>query len=134
VDGIKMLKRLAERDVRRSAATGDENALVEEALRILYQRKAFREESGMDEEHYPEGKPPPPLGPPHRPNGPAGPRGRGGPGERTGRGERGGPGERGVPGERGGPGKRGRSERRAEPDGRDDGGRLEGRNGPKDPS
>ena len=34
--------------------------LAEEALRILYQRKAFREETGTDEEHYPQRKPPPP--------------------------------------------------------------------------
>lgn len=69
VDGIRMLKRLSQRDVRRSASTGDQDALAEEALRILYQRKAFREETGMDEEHYPEGKPRPPHppGPPHRP-------------------------------------------------------------------
>ena len=70
VEGIRMLKRLAERDVRRAAATGEEAALAEEALRILYQRKAFREETGMDEEHYPEGRPPPPPPPPrgaHRP-------------------------------------------------------------------
>lgn len=68
VEGIRMLKRLAERDVRRAAATADEAALAEEALRILYQRKAFREETGMDEEHYPQGKPPPPPPPP--PHGP----------------------------------------------------------------
>ena len=49
VEGIRMLKRLAERDVRRSAASDEEAAMVEEALRILYQRKAFREETGMDE-------------------------------------------------------------------------------------
>ena len=67
VEGIRMLKRLAERDVRRAAATGEETALAEEALRILYQRKAFREETGMDEEHYPEGRPPPPPPPPHGP-------------------------------------------------------------------
>jgi DNA-binding transcriptional MerR regulator len=67
VEGIRMLKRLAERDIRR--ATGDEAALAEEALRILYQRKAFREETGMDEEHYPQGGPPPPPhgGPPSPP-------------------------------------------------------------------
>ena len=71
VEGIRMLKRLAERDIRR--ATGDEAALAEEALRILYQRKAFREETGMDEEHYPQGGPPPsphggpPPPPPPRP-------------------------------------------------------------------
>lgn len=65
VEGIRMLKRLAERDVRRAA--GAEDALAEEALRILYQRKAFREETGTDEEHYPHRKPPPPPpGPPHR--------------------------------------------------------------------
>jgi DNA-binding transcriptional MerR regulator len=79
VEGIRMLKRLAERDVRRSAATGEESALVEEALRILYQRKAFREEAGMDEEHYPEGRPPPPL---HPDGPPAGPHARRGPGPR----------------------------------------------------
>src|SRR5437773_12207980 len=70
VEGIRMLKRIAERDVRRAAAAGDQAALAEEALRILYQRKAFREETGMDEEHYPEGRPPPPPPPPpraHRP-------------------------------------------------------------------
>jgi DNA-binding transcriptional MerR regulator len=72
VDGVRVLKRLAERDIRRSSSTGDETALTEEALRLLYQRKAFREETGMDEEHYPEGKPPPPPPPPHRgpPHGP----------------------------------------------------------------
>jgi hypothetical protein len=63
-----MLKRMAERDVRRSAASGEEAALAEEALRILYQRKAFREETGTDEEHYPERKPPPPPPPPHGPH------------------------------------------------------------------
>ena len=78
VEGIRMLKRLAERDVRRAAATGDEAALAEEALRILYQRKAFREETGMDEEHYPEGRPPPPAPPPHGPP-PHGPGARGKP-------------------------------------------------------
>ena len=78
VEGIRMLKRLAERDVRRAAATGEETALAEEALRILYQRKAFREETGMDEEHYPEGRPPPPPPPPHGPP-PHGPGARGKP-------------------------------------------------------
>jgi DNA-binding transcriptional MerR regulator len=69
VEGIRMLKRLAERDVRHAAVTGQEDALAEEALRILYQRKAFREETGTDEEHYPGRKPPPPP-PPHPPHGP----------------------------------------------------------------
>ena len=72
-----MLKRLAERDVRRAAASGDEAALAEEALRILYQRKAFGEETGTDEEHYPQRKPPPPPRPHH--GGPRGPKGRGRP-------------------------------------------------------
>jgi DNA-binding transcriptional MerR regulator len=69
IDGIRMLKRLAERDIRHSSGAGDVTALTEQALRILYQRKAFREEAGMDEEHYPEGKPPPPPhgGPPPGP-------------------------------------------------------------------
>ena len=64
VEGIRMLKRMAERDIRRTAATGDESALAEEALRILYQRKAFREETGMEDEQYPHGKPPPAPQPP----------------------------------------------------------------------
>jgi DNA-binding transcriptional MerR regulator len=85
VEGIRVLKRLAERDIRRGAATGDEPALAEEALRILYQRKAFREETGVDEEHYPDGKPPLPPRPPHdrrgepTPGGPKGARGGHGP-------------------------------------------------------
>jgi DNA-binding transcriptional MerR regulator len=78
VEGIRMLKRLAERDIRRAAATGEEAALAEEALRILYQRKAFREETGMDEEHYPEGRSSPPPPPPHGPP-PHGPGARGKP-------------------------------------------------------
>ncbi len=80
VEGIRMLKRLAERDIRRATATGEEAALAEEALRILYQRKAFREETGMDEEHYPEGRPPPPPPPPRGPHQPShGPGARGKP-------------------------------------------------------
>jgi DNA-binding transcriptional MerR regulator len=74
VEGIRMLKRLAERDIRRAAATGEEAALAEEALRILYQRKAFREETGTDEEHYPRPEPPPPPhGPAHGPGARRGP-------------------------------------------------------------
>lgn len=74
IEGVRMLKRLAERDIRGRAAASDEAALAEEALRILYQRKAFREETGMDEEHYPQGNPPPPPPPPRRgpPHGPKG--------------------------------------------------------------
>lgn len=70
VEGVRMLKRMAQRDIRNSSANRDEEALAEEALRILYQRKAFREETGMDEEHYPHGKQPPP--PHHAP--PPGPK------------------------------------------------------------
>ena len=72
IDGIRMLKRLAERDIRHSSSAGDVTALTEQALRILYQRKAFREETGMDEERFPEGKPPPP--PPHGSRTPGGPK------------------------------------------------------------
>ena len=80
VEGIRMLKRLAERDIRRAAATGEESALAEEALRILYQRKAFAEETGTDEEHYPRGKPqPPPPRPAHGPGPRRGPQGPPGP-------------------------------------------------------
>jgi DNA-binding transcriptional MerR regulator len=72
VEGVRMLKRVAQRDIRNSSAGHDDAALAEEALRILYQRKAFREETGMDEEHYPEGKPQPP--PPPKPAPHHGPR------------------------------------------------------------
>src|SRR5437763_16686019 len=58
VEGLRMLKDLSERDIRRAAESGDETMLIELALRVLYQRKAFREETGMDEEHYPGGPPP----------------------------------------------------------------------------
>jgi hypothetical protein len=75
-----MLKRLAERDVRRAAADSDSMALAEEALRILYQRKAVTEETGTDEEHYSERKPAPPA--PPRPGPPHGPKARGKPGHR----------------------------------------------------
>jgi DNA-binding transcriptional MerR regulator len=80
VEGLRMLKDLSERDIRRAADAGDETTLLELALRILYQRKAFREETGMDEEHYPEGRPPPPPPPPrgphHAPKPHSGPRDR----------------------------------------------------------
>ena len=62
-DGLQMLKQLSEREVRQAGQDHDGPALTELALRILYQRKAFREVTGMDEEHYPEGQPPPPHGP-----------------------------------------------------------------------
>src|SRR5215472_16601042 len=37
VEGIRMLKRMPERDIRHSAASDEKAALAEEALRILYQ-------------------------------------------------------------------------------------------------
>jgi DNA-binding transcriptional MerR regulator len=81
VEGLRMLKRLAERDVRRAAGSDREADLAEEALRILYQRKAFREETGADEEHFGDPEPRPhPHRPPHGPHGgpkPGGPAHRG---------------------------------------------------------
>jgi DNA-binding transcriptional MerR regulator len=80
LDALQMLKELSEREVRRAGRDRDRGALTELALRILYQRKAFREVTGMDDEHYPEGHPPPPTHGPegHGPgrHGP-GPKGRG---------------------------------------------------------
>ena len=74
IDGIRMLRTLAERDVRLSAEAGDEMALLRRALQLLYERKAFREETGMDEAHYPAGgpqhPPPPPPSPPSDRRGP----------------------------------------------------------------
>jgi DNA-binding transcriptional MerR regulator len=80
LDGLQMLKELSEREVRRAGRDGDQVALTELALRILYQRKAFREVTGTDDEHYPEGHPTPsPYG--REGHGPAkrgpGPKGRG---------------------------------------------------------
>ena len=71
IEGIRMLKGLSDRDIRRAIERADATELAEVALRILYQRKAFREATGMDEEHYPEGRPPPPAhGPGHKRHGP----------------------------------------------------------------
>jgi hypothetical protein len=61
VEGVRMLKGLAERDLRSAADTGDQLLLTELALRLLYQRKAFREATGMDEEQFPDGPPAPPA-------------------------------------------------------------------------
>ncbi len=78
LDGLQMLKALSEREIRRAGVDADEVALTELALRILYERKAFREVTGMDDEHYPEGHPPPHDREGHGPgkHGP-GPKGRG---------------------------------------------------------
>jgi DNA-binding transcriptional MerR regulator len=55
VDGIRMLKAMSEREIRRASELADAVVLSELALRVLYQRKAFREVTGMNEEHYPDG-------------------------------------------------------------------------------
>ncbi|MHB8686089.1 MAG: helix-turn-helix domain-containing protein [Candidatus Dormibacteraceae bacterium] len=70
VDGLLVLKDLSEREIRRAAEVGDEAMLSEVALRVLYQRKAFREATGMKEEHYPHGDPKPPDHGPGRHHGP----------------------------------------------------------------
>lgn len=70
VDGLRVLKDLSEREIRRAAEVADEAILSELALRVLYQRKAFREVTGMKEEHYPHGDPKPPG---HGPGGHHGP-------------------------------------------------------------
>lgn len=67
VDGLRALKELSVREVRWAAAAGEDAALTELALRLLYQRKVFRETVGVDEEHYPEGRKPPPAAPAPRP-------------------------------------------------------------------
>ena len=71
VDGLRMLKELSQREIRRAGQDQDEAVLAELALRVLHQRKAFKEATGMDEEHYPDGKPPPPAhGPGAKPHPP----------------------------------------------------------------
>ena len=70
MDGIRMLKELSEREIRRGADVADEAMLSEIALRLLYQRRVFREVTGMNEEHYPEGDPKPPGHGPGRHHGP----------------------------------------------------------------
>lgn len=65
LDGLVMLKELTERDIRHAGRDGDAVALTELALRILYQRKAFRDVAGMEEQHYPEDRPEPPNHGPH---------------------------------------------------------------------
>lgn len=57
VDELRMLKEISQREVRLAGPGQSEELLAELALRILYQRKAFEEEAGMREEHYPDGKP-----------------------------------------------------------------------------
>jgi DNA-binding transcriptional MerR regulator len=58
IDGIRVLRSIAERDVR--TAAGDDAMLEEFALRLLYARKAFREVTDTDEDHFPSPMPLPP--------------------------------------------------------------------------
>jgi DNA-binding transcriptional MerR regulator len=76
VEGLRMLKALAQREVR--AAAADQAMLAELALRLLYARKAFREVSGVDEERFgrPERDPPRPRDGLPRPPKPPPPHGR----------------------------------------------------------
>jgi hypothetical protein len=75
VEGVRMFRRIAERGIRHGASAGDDTALAEETLRrTLYQRKASREETGRDEEHYLEGTPPSRHGHPQAPLRAQGPR------------------------------------------------------------
>ena len=75
VEGVRMLKRIAERDIRRDAAAGDETALAEHALRIRYQRRRSARR-GHGGGALPAGR----AAAPSRPPGGHGPRARGGPG------------------------------------------------------
>ena len=73
VDGIKTLKRLAERGVH--GAANDDGSLTEIALAGLYARKAFREVTGDDDERYGAPSHGPPQVKPHakphaKPHGP----------------------------------------------------------------
>jgi DNA-binding transcriptional MerR regulator len=58
IDGIRAIRAIAEREAR--AVEGNETILEEIALRLLYSRKAFREVTGTDEDHFPDAMPPPP--------------------------------------------------------------------------
>jgi len=60
IDGIRAIRAIraiAEREVR--GAGGEEGTLEELALRLLYARKAFREATETDEDHFPDPKPAP---------------------------------------------------------------------------
>jgi DNA-binding transcriptional MerR regulator len=67
VDEVRMLRTVAEREVRAAATLHDDRVLTEDALRILYLRKAFREVTRTDEEHYPDEAPTPPSPAQHGP-------------------------------------------------------------------
>lgn len=63
VDAVRMLRRLAEDEVR--GADEDEARRLIAGLRLLYARKRFRELTGVDEERLLAPAPPvPPVGPP----------------------------------------------------------------------
>jgi DNA-binding transcriptional MerR regulator len=66
VDAVRMLRLLAEEEVR--GAAEDETRRLVAALRLLYARKRFRELTGVDEERLLA--PPPPGLPPGPPPGP----------------------------------------------------------------
>lgn len=80
VESIRMMRALAQREIRQAARLDDRDALAEVALRLLYARKAFREETGVDEERFlvpvpdqprPPGRPQGPGRPPERGHGPS---------------------------------------------------------------
>jgi DNA-binding transcriptional MerR regulator len=78
LDELRMLKHLAERDMR----AADDAELAEVALGLLYRRKAFVEATGMEPEHFPDGGPgrpeePPPRRPRPHPRPPGGRHGAG---------------------------------------------------------
>jgi DNA-binding transcriptional MerR regulator len=63
IDGVRAIRAIAERAIR--AAEGDGETLEQLALQLLYERKAFREVTDTDEDHFPDPKP----GPPHERDG-----------------------------------------------------------------
>jgi hypothetical protein len=75
IEGIRMLRRLAERDVHAAATANEETRLVEVALGLLYARKAFREVTGDGEERFLDPGPAHPSrrGPHDHPHGPPSP-------------------------------------------------------------
>jgi DNA-binding transcriptional MerR regulator len=70
VDGVRMLRDLAEQRIRSALDTSEVDRI---ALSMLYERKAFRSSTGHEPEHDPEAPPPPPpdrAGPPPPPRRP----------------------------------------------------------------
>ncbi len=58
IDGVRAIRAIAERQVR--GASEDDRVLEEVALQLLYARKAFREITETDEDHFPHPMPAPP--------------------------------------------------------------------------